>query len=46
MLDKLSNTFFGSLLEQLEDNDGRIRINYRLGVTATGRLSSGKEERE
>jgi DNA polymerase-1 len=43
-LDKLINTFFGSMANQLEDTKGRIRINYRLGVTATGRLSSGKEE--
>lgn len=42
-LEKLSNTFFGRLLEQVDDENDRIRINYRLGITSTGRLSSGKE---
>lgn len=44
-LEKLSNSFFGKLLPQAKANNNRIRINYRVGVTATGRLSSG-EERE
>lgn len=44
-LDKLSGSFFGKLLPQVKENKGRIRINYRVGVTTTGRLSSG-EERE
>lgn len=41
-LDKLSNTFFGRIVEQAEDVS-RMRVNYRLGNTATGRLSSGKD---
>ena len=40
-LEKLNNTFFGRIVEQAVDTQ-RLRINYRLGVTATGRLSSGK----
>lgn len=43
-LEKLSNTFFTSLLEQAILNNGRVRINYRNVNTATGRLSSGAEE--
>lgn len=42
-LEKLSNSFFGKLLPQAKENNNRIRINYRVGVTATGRLSSGAE---
>lgn len=40
-LEKLNNTFFGRIVEQAKETQ-RLRINYRLGVTSTGRLSSGK----
>ena len=43
-LDKLKGSFFESLLTQAELNDGYIRINYRHGVTSTGRFSSGEEK--
>lgn len=43
-LEKLKSTFFGSLLEQAKISGGRVRINYRNTVAATGRLSSGEEE--
>ena len=45
-LEKLSTAFFGSLLEQATERDGRVRLNYRIGNTATGRLSSGEEQDE
>lgn len=41
-LEKLNSSFFGKLLPQVE-NQNRIRINYRVGITSTGRLSSGQE---
>lgn len=43
-LQQLKSTFFGSLKEQMYHRDGRVRLNYRHGNTATGRFSSGKEE--
>lgn len=42
-LQQLESTFFGALQQQMYYRDGRVRLNYRHGVTATGRLSSGKE---
>lgn len=45
-LEKLNGSFFGKLLPQVREANGRIRINYRVGVTATGRLSSGEDRGE
>lgn len=45
-LEKLNNTFFSSLYEQAILNNNRVRLNYRNVNTATGRLSSGREEEE
>lgn len=46
MLEKLNGSFFGKLLPQVKESNGRIRINYRIGTTATGRLSSGEDTGE
>jgi len=44
-LEKLNNTFFGSLYEQAKlYKDNRVRLNYRNTTTATGRLSSGRDD--
>lgn len=40
---QLESTFFGSLNQQAGHRNGRGRLNYRHGNTATGRFSSGKE---
>lgn len=42
-LQTLSSTFFGNLYDQMNYRNGRVRLNYRHGSTATGRFSSGKE---
>lgn len=42
-LDKLLGGFFRTLYEQAKENGGYVRINYRHGVTTTGRFSSGEE---
>lgn len=42
-LQQLESTFFGALEGQVGFRNGRVRLNYRHGVTATGRFSSGKE---
>lgn len=39
----LRSTFFYSLQQQMYHRNGRVRLNYRHGNTATGRFSSGKE---
>ena len=43
-LQQLEGTFFSALEAQVGYRDGRLRLNYRHGVTSTGRFSSGKEE--
>lgn len=45
-LQQMESTFFGNLLGQVDFRDGRVRLNYRHGVTSTGRFSSGAEGKE
>jgi len=45
VLDKLTGTFFQSLYDQAKERNGKVRLNYRLANTSTGRLSSGEELR-
>lgn len=40
----LHNTFFNALVEYTGVVGDRIRMNYRVGSTSTGRFSSGKED--
>jgi DNA polymerase I-like protein with 3'-5' exonuclease and polymerase domains len=41
-LEKLRSTYYGSLKEQVNFYNGKVRINYRNTNASTGRLSSGK----
>ncbi len=40
---KLITSFFEKFYEYVKLTDGRARLNYRMGSTATGRFSSGEE---